>query len=131
MEPAVVSQFQPGDVIIDQQQQQQATRFRSRSFSRLAIPVHFERQNSADNLYIQQPTPFQRFAQFTQQQLHNMQAHQQWMANQHHQHMNIIQHLTTPTLIVHHPPVTKIATSSYAKREEHHYQTMLMPPTYT
>lgn len=133
VELPVISQFQPGDAIINQQQQQQqqSARFRSQSFSRLPIPVHIERQSSVDNLHVKQTTAFDQFAQFTQQQLRNMQAHQQWIANQHHQHMNIVQHLTTPTLIVYHPPVTKIATASYAKREEFLYQPMLMHPTHT
>ena len=135
VEPPVISQFQVDDAIINQQQQQQqqeqSARFRSQSFSRLAIPVHIERQSSVDNLHVKQTSAFEQFARFTQQQLQNMQAHQQWIANQHHQHMNIVQHLTTPTLVVYHPPVTKIATASYAKREEFVYQPILMPSTYT
>jgi hypothetical protein len=56
--------------------------------------------------------------------------HQQWIANQHQQHMNMLRQipsqLTTPTLIINHPPVTRTATS-YIKREEVQQETLYQP----
>jgi hypothetical protein len=44
--------------------------------------------------------------------------------------MNMFPQLITPTLIVHHPPVTRTATS-YFQREEIFHQPTLIYPTYT
>ncbi len=101
---------------------------RSKSSTRLPIPVHIERQNSFDHLDTRQSSVFDQFARSTQQQLKTIQAHHRWTANQHQQHMNLYQQLTTPTLIVHHPPVTRTATS-YLQEEEMLYQPTLIYPT--
>ncbi len=107
--------------------------FHSQASARLPIPVHIERQNSFDHLATEQSSVFEQFAWSTQQQLETIQAHQQWIANQHQQHMNLFRQmplqLTTPALIVYHPPVTKFATS-YAQREEIFYGPTFMYPAF-
>ena len=96
----------------------------------MSIPVHVERQNSFDHLQTQQSSLFDQFAWSTQQHLDRFQAQQQWISQQ---HMNMFRkissHLTTPALIVNHPPVTRTATS-YAHREEVFYQPTVIYPTF-
>lgn len=58
----------------------------------------------------------------------HVQAHQQWAANQWQQHAaNMFVPLTTPSLVVYHPPVT----TSYVQTQEYRQRFQYTPtPTY-
>lgn len=116
-------------------QRRNSAEFQSSS-SHVSIPVHHtQRRNSADfteNQYIaQQPsTAFDELAWRTHQEIiamqqrgiEQLQAHQQWAANQWHQHANmflpISTQLTAPSLVVYHPPVT-----TYVQKQEFRQRT--------
>jgi hypothetical protein len=136
-EAPVVSEFEPSSTTTNRQRRHSAE-FHSESSSRLPIPVHIDRQNSFGHFQTQQSSVFNQFARSTHQQLESMQRqtlarmqeHQRWITNQHQQHMNMFMQsplqLTTPTLIVNHPPVTRTVTS-YARNEQVQQQVIHQP----
>jgi hypothetical protein len=120
------------------QQQQPAKTFDQLAWStHQKIPVNNQRRNSVDLLeenYIlqqqQQPAKtFDQLAWSTHQQIlamqqrgrQQVQAHQQWAATQWNQHANMFlqypTQLTTPSLVVYHPPIT-MNTAAYVQRQE-------------
>jgi hypothetical protein len=62
-----------------------------------------------------------------------VQAHQQWAANQWQQHANMFlqypTQLTTPSLVIYHPPATA-NTTSYIQRQEYREQRVQYNPTF-
>lgn len=125
----MISEFQPGGLSTDQQN---STDFSSTTTTnRIPIPVHIEQQNSYDNLESRPLSLFEQFALSTQRHLEAIQAQQQWMANQHQGHINMfIQNslpLTTPALVVNHPPVTRIVQREEFQREMFHHSTFTYP----
>jgi hypothetical protein len=61
-----------------------------------------------------------------------LQAHQQWAANQWQQHANMFlqypTQLTTPSLIVYHPPVTTSYVQTQEYRQQVQYNSTFMYP---
>ncbi|CAF0980829.1 unnamed protein product [Rotaria sordida] len=125
----VVSEFQPGGLTIDRQCYHSVD-LHSSSSSRLLNTFHNEQQTSSNNIENQKFSIFDQFAWLTQQQLEaiehqtleQIQTHQQWIFDQQQQqHMNMFLHtplqLTTPMLIVNHPPVTRII-NAYTQRDD-------------
>ncbi|CAF1221134.1 unnamed protein product [Adineta steineri] len=136
------AEFQPTDTITNCEGRN------SNSIPRLSIPVHIEQSKSYDYLDKQQQQPlsaFDQLAQATQQQLEaiqqqvvkQMQIQQQWLANQHQQHMNMCMQmpltLTTPALVINHPPITRttnLYTSTDAFQQQIFCQQPFMYPSY-
>lgn len=95
-----------------QQQQQQQHHQQTQAFNQLAWNSH------------------QQILAMQQRSRQQVQAHQQWAANQWQQHaanmyVPLSTQLTTPSLIVYHPPVT----TSYVQTQE--YRQVQYAPTYT
>jgi hypothetical protein len=107
------------------------------------VPAIIQRQNSLNYLETEQITEqptgtFDQLAWTTHQQIlalqqrgrEQVQAHRQWAANQWQQHANLFlqypTQLTTPALIVHHPPVT-MNTNSYVETQEYRQRVYYNP----
>ncbi|CAF0896677.1 unnamed protein product [Adineta steineri] len=136
-EKPVLTEFEPGAITYERQRRHSAE-FHTDS-SRLEIPINMSRQKSVDHLareqMAQQPSgTFDELVWTTHQQIlamqqrgrEQVQASQQWAANQWQQHQNMFMqyptHLTTPTLVVCHPPVTTNAPTAYIQTEEYREQ---------
>ena len=122
-----MSQFQP-DTQNSHLQRRHSADFEWQPPGRVPIPVTVHHGDSLHQLdrYDQidaHSSLFNQFARSTQQQieaiqqrtLEQIQAHQQWIANQWQQQVPIPP-MTTPVLIVNHPPVT-MSVDAYAQRE--------------
>jgi hypothetical protein len=109
----------------------------------LPAPVNMQRRNSLNYLeqeqITEQPTgTFDQLAWRTHQQIlalqqrgrEQVQAYRQLAANQWQQHANLFlqypAQLTTPSLIIHHPPVTMNATS-YVETQEYRQRVQYNP----
>ncbi len=143
-EQPVTAEFEPGAINIDRQRRHSAE-FQSNS-SRVSIPVHHvQRRNSADytqqEYVTEQPSgTFDQLAWATHQQIlamqqrgrEQLQAHQQWAANQWQQHANMFlqfpTQLTTPSLIVYHQPVTTSYVQTHEYRQQAQYNQTYMYP---
>ncbi|CAF4477558.1 unnamed protein product [Rotaria sp. Silwood2] len=143
IEAPIVSEFQPGDLTIDRQCYHSVDFYSTSSSSSSHLPntVYSEHQNASNNIQYQQSSIFDQFAWITQQQLKSIeqQTYQHWIPNQQQQQqMNMFiqtpAQLTTPFLVVNHPPVTKTITA-YTQREDvqqqFFYTPILMYPSYT
>ena len=131
-ETPLMSQYQP-DIRTAHLQRLHSADFESPSTARIPISVTVHhgdslRQSNGHELASTHSSLFDQFARSTHRQLEAMhqrtlgqiQAHQQWIANQWPQPTGIpmptIHPMTTPVLIVNHPPVTMTA-DAYAQRE--------------
>ena len=139
-EPAV-SHFQPSRPISEFLPHASSSEPRDR----IPIPVH--RENLSNEMPVQQPSLFERMAQTTQEQIEGLERrtreqiehHQRWMENQWEQHtslfMPMIPLMTTPTLIVNHPPIirsTNVTFNQEAALQEHIYiEPSYLYPFYT
>lgn len=121
----MISEFQPGAPLTDRQRRHSAD-YSSTSSTRIPIPVHIDRQNSYDHLEPRPLSLFEQFALSTQRHLEAIQA-------QHQRNMNMFTQnllpLTTPTLVVNYPPVTRIVQREDFQQEMF-YDSTFMYPTY-
>ncbi|UJR27899.1 hypothetical protein I4U23_009161 [Adineta vaga] len=139
-----ITEFEPGAPVYERQRRHSAE-FNLDSL-RVPIPVHIQRQKSVDQLDSEQISyqpsgTFDELVWSTQQQIlamqqrgrEQVQASQRWAANQWQQQTNMLlpypTHLTTPTLVVCHSPVTTNVTE-YVQRQEYREQRLVYNPTY-
>lgn len=137
-----MTEFEPAALQV-QKQRRHSAEYVSDS-TNLQIPVEYQRRNSLNFLeqaynISQQPSgTFDELAWRTHQQVlamqqrgrEQVQAHQQWAANLWQQHSNMFLHypqqLTTPSLVVYHPP-TVMNTAAYVETQEYRQQIQYNP----
>ena len=140
VEEPMVTQFQPPRHITEFDPVGPSERV-----DRIPIPVY--REDSSTDVPPQAPSLFDQIARTTQEQIEALErrtreqihAHQRWMENQWEQHNRLfvpmLPVLTTPALVVNHPPIVRTANATYAREasfQEHVYiEPSYLYPFYT